>query len=223
MKFHNLLNAFALIFLFLTCARKEKSVKAVDIQNVSNIPLTNDSTVAVIKNKLIFVNECENKTYKATLYEYENLQKDAFVLNILFKDGRKKDFILDSRPGFTTINHCKKYYVVVGMACGGPCYGRDFIFLDKKRAAEGYTYCNIADSNENIITYIQNEEFEKLHIRNLLNGKEKIVLLHNCEDPISYPCSIMKMDVINQNLVIRFDSAGKKAKKKIIDIGDILK
>lgn len=187
---------FLALFLILPSCNYKKSnnlqsqIKTSALDSV--LAETNTENKRTI-DSLVLVNECKNEWYSATLEEFFNRQKDAFRLKITLKNGQIKTEILNLRPGFAKIRKCSKKYVVVGMPCGGPCYGGDFVFINKEKLREVYMYYNIATSNENIISHIENEEFKKLKIKNLSNDREIVIELSEKESPMTF----LDLDSIN--------------------------
>jgi hypothetical protein len=207
------LGIFSLTTLF-SCVERDKSLKA-STKIIDESNTTNNKTLEI-------VNDCMNQTYNATLSEYINLDSNAFELTISFKNGQKKLHTLDLPTGRTKIEKCSEGYVLLSSACGGSCYGLDFVFLDSKRNPESYMYSHVATSNEYIISHIENEEFEKLKIRNLQNNKEMTLDISNCEDLNSYPCDIISLTAVKDILTLEFDSSSNTPKRKSISIYSIL-
>ncbi len=194
---------------------KSGVIKRIEISDQKNPPTPIDSTIEVIDS-------CTNKYYKAKLEEYINLDSNAFKLTVT-QNGVNKYYNLDLRPGLTNIKDCKRQYIVLISTCGGPCSGDEFIFMQEKRPNEGYLFCHIAENNDNIITYHENEEFEIIYIRNLSNGKVIKEDISPCENTISYPCGISKIKIKNRNLIITFDAQeDEQPRIKKIDISTIL-
>lgn len=218
MKIYFYLLVLTFILISSTCTKQNKPVEnneyKKDVQD----------TVVIKKGKhtLELVNDCNNGSYTAKLQEYTNIDSNTFILTITFPDDQIQSHSLDLPPGRTKINNCSKNYVSLGSACGGPCYGLSFVFLTTKKPSENYMYCQIASSNENIITHIEDEEFEKLKVRNLDNGKEIIVDISNCQDIISFPCQIISTEVVGKNLILEYDSTDDNPKKQVVNIEKIL-
>lgn len=177
------------------------------------------STDTLKNNQFELVNDCKNNSYKAVLSESIDLDSNAFFLTTTFKGGKQKIYNLDLPSGRAKIKNCFKDFIVISSACGGICYGFDFIFLYDDRAPEVYMNCNIADSNEHIISYVEDEIFEKIKIRNLYNGKEMMVELGNCEN---VPCLISKLELIGKKLLLKYDSWSGEPHSKTVNIAAIL-
>jgi hypothetical protein len=179
------------------------------------------------KNKIILdstlqlIDSCSNNNYKVIMEEYINQEFNSFKLT-LYRNNKPQFFKLNLTPGKTNIQICNHSYIVLSSACGGPCYGTDFIFLDSNRVQEGYMFSHIAENNENIITHHKDEEFETILIRNLINSKEIAINIGPCENNESYPCGIKKMKVEKNILLITFDSPSQNPRVKEISINEIL-
>ncbi|MCB0273125.1 MAG: hypothetical protein KDD46_08925 [Bdellovibrionales bacterium] len=189
---------------------------------INDTILNQSEPILRIDSTLELINTCKNKTYEAKLEEFIYLDSNAYLLTITSKDSGKI-LSLDLPTGRTHIEKCGNNYILLSSACGGPCSGLDFIFLKEKRPSESYMYCHIAKSNENIITHVENEEFENLKIRNLKNGKEITVHIDTCENVSSYPCDITEIDISGSMLKIEFDSSERIPRQKQINIIEILK
>jgi hypothetical protein len=214
------------IFLFsINCNERSKPEK-VNSKNKTEALNPTDKSIVVQEEKpdtILFVDQCENAIYEATLHEDTRLDSNAFTLTINFnKNLKEKAYKLDLPPGRGKINYCTDEYVTLGFSCGGPCYARVFVFLDKNKPIKIFGYCQRVTSNDNIITHIEDEEFENLIIHNLKNGKEMIVSIENCHD-LNFPCLLDSAYMINNNLVLEYDASSDNPKKKIVNIRKILK
>lgn len=220
-----MLFGIACAMILLSCGKMNKPVndkenKSTSIESKQESEIRN--TLHEADSTLELVNDCKNRLYEAKLEEYIHLDSNAFLLTILLENGDQLIRNLDLPSGLSKIEKCSEHYVLLSSACGGPCYGNDFVFLDDKRKTESYMYCHIVPSDEFIISHIENEEFEKLRIRNLMNGKEIVVDISNCEDLNTHPCDILSMKLIRKKLILEFDSSGDTPKRKSVAIDKIL-
>ncbi|VXC33812.1 hypothetical protein FLAVO9AF_840018 [Flavobacterium sp. 9AF] len=180
-------------------------------------------TVYIISDKkyLDSVFKCENNKFISELEEIPNRNSNAYKITITSKNGQNKiTKLLDTPPRMSHINYCNELYTVVGFPCGGPCYSRVFIFTDKNRPNEQYSYSQKIENNQNIIAYIKDEVFEKLIIHNFLNSKELIVDISD-----SNMWNYGQMDSIlvkKNNLILYYECDNKKNKIKTIDLKTIL-
>jgi hypothetical protein len=167
------------------------------------------------------VYKCESNDFISKLEEIPNRKSNAYKITIASKKGKNKiTKILDTRPRMSHINYCNELYTVVGFPCGGPSYSQVFIFTDKNRPIEQYNYSQKVKNNQNIIAHINNEEFEKLIIHNLLNSKELIV---DISDSNMWNYGQMdSMIVKRNNLILYYVTDKKKNKIKTIDLKTIL-
>lgn len=219
-----IIGLLSLILLWVSgCQNQSKPSNQVDGSLATNDTILNRSEpILRIDSTLELINTCKNKAYEAKLEEFIYFDSNAFLLTITSKD-KDKILSLNLPPGRTHIEKCVNNYILLSSACGGPCFGFDFIFLKEERPSESYMYCYIAKSNENIITHIENEEFENVKIRNIKNSKEITIHLDACENVSSYPCGITKIDVSGNMLTIEFDSSERTLRQKQINISEILK
>ena len=166
-------------------------------------------------------NNCESANYTFFLDYSED--KYRYNYNVIVGNSKREVLFskrIDARPGFSKIISCNDKYVVVGFPCGGPCTANFFIFTDIKREPEVYGYVQFIAEHPQIITYIEDEVFENLIIRNLDNDKEKIV--HN-PDIISHQYG--KMDstsLMNNKLTLYYQTEENKTRIKKIDLSRIL-
>ncbi|MCR9172298.1 MAG: hypothetical protein NXI10_07410 [bacterium] len=131
----------------------------------------------------------------------------------------EKELILDVPIDRSSINYCTQEYAVIGFACGGPCSSRIFIFSDKREPTQ-LSYCRRVKNNDNLVTHIQNEEFDDLIIHNLKNGKELIV-----NNPDIDWMQYGQMDTLvfsNDSLYMEYLNENGGTTKKTISISEIL-
>lgn len=161
-----------LLIILLSCQNDSK-------QNKNNTPTSKKENVSLKsykKENLDTFYNCESTNFISVLEEIPNRNSNAYKITIIPKNGKDKiTKILDTRPEMSKIKYCNDLYTVVGFSCGGPCYSQVFVFTDKNRPTEQYSYVQKVKNNPNIIAHIKNEEFEKLIIHNFLNSKELIV------------------------------------------------
>lgn len=161
-----------LLLILLSCQNDSK-------QNKNNTPTLKEENVSLKsykKENLDTFYNCESTNFISVLEEIPNRNSNAYKITIISKNGKDKiTKILDTRPEMSKIKYCNDLYTVVGFSCGGPCYSQVFVFTDKNRPTEQYSYVQKVKNNPNIIAHIKNEEFEKLIIHNFLNSKELIV------------------------------------------------
>jgi hypothetical protein len=118
-----------------------------------------------------------------------------------------------------SINYCEKDYVVVGFACGGPCYSQVFIFTDNRENKQ-FDYGQRISNNSNIIAHIKDEEFEKLIIHNFKNGKELIV--NNSDIDWMYYGQMDTLYLLGSTLKLEYQTENKQTKKKSVSLKQIM-
>jgi hypothetical protein len=210
--------------IFLSCQNNSKQntnnvLTSINKINSVKSSETNDSLSDNLFLDSIYI--CKNDKYVSVLEEIPNQNSNAYKLTITSKkENHKITKILDTRPRMSRIVDCNDLYTVVGFPCGGPCYSQVFIFTDKDRPIEQYSYAQKVKNNQNMIAHIKNEEFEKLIIHNFLNGKELIVDISDC-DMWNYG-QMDSITVKKNNLILFYVSVQKKNKTKTIDLKTIL-
>ena len=217
----------SLLFFFLifsSCQNNSKQKKKnvlTSKKQIDSVKLPETDNIISDKKYLDSVYKCENNKFISELEEIPNRDSNAYKITITSKKGKNKiTKILDTRPRMSHINYCNELYTVVGFPCGGPCYSQVFIFTDKNRPIEQYTYSQKVENNQNIIAYINDEVFEKLIIHNFLNSKELIV---DISDSNMWNYGQMdSMLVKKNNLILYYESDKKKNKIKTIDLKTIL-
>ena len=170
---------------------------------------------------IFLIDHCDNSIYSAALEEDKTKGNDSCILRIN-QVGKTNDKIeiLNVPADRSSINYCDKDYVVVGFASGGPGYSQVFVFTDGRENKQ-FDYGQKISNNPNIIAHIRNEEFEKLIIHNLNNGKEQIV-----ENPDINWMQYGQMDtmyIAGNTLKLEYQTVNKQTKKKSISLNDILK
>lgn len=157
--------------MLLSCQNpKQEKVKT---QSVKKEKLSDKSIWKRDVKYIDSIYNCENDKFSSSLEEIPNTDYNAYKITITSKENKNKfSKLLDIRPGMSNIAYCNDLYTVVGFPCGGPCYSQVFVFTDKNRPIEQYTYSQEIKNNPNIIGHIKDEKFEKLIIHNFLNSKE---------------------------------------------------
>ena len=203
------------LFLF-ACKETTKNTSEVNQEN----GITDSVTVKT--NRTIFlIDNCDNSNYSAALEEDKTKGNDSCILRINAIDKAiDKIEILNIPADRSSINYCEKEYVVVGFACGVPCYSQVFVFTDNREKKQ-FDYGQKISSNPNIIAHIKNEEFERLIIHNLKNGKEQRIQNHDI-NWMQYG-QMDTMYIAGNTLKLEYQTFNKQTKKKSISLNDILK
>jgi hypothetical protein len=94
------------------------------------------------------------------------------------------------------------------------------VFTDNREKKQ-FDYGQKISSNPNIIAHIKNEEFERLIIHNLKNGKEQIIQNHDI-NWMQYG-QMDTMYIAGNTLKLEYQTFNKQTKKKSISLNDILK
>jgi hypothetical protein len=129
---------------------------------------------------------CENDKFVSVLEATQNTDFDAYQLTIFNKKSKDKTIkMVDARPQMSKIVSCNEDYTVVGFPCGGPCYVRVYIFTDKNRPNESYSYAQEVKNSRHLIAHIENEAFGNLMIRNLSNHKTQMLDISDA-DALNY-------------------------------------
>ncbi|MCL9806895.1 hypothetical protein NAT51_15270 [Flavobacterium amniphilum] len=210
-----------LLVLFLSCQKSSKTEDTLSAQDNATSQANKDSTTQSMQQDIIesekrFLDSLYNREsikFISVLEEIPNRDTDAYKLTITSKDGKSKIVkILDVRPKMSKISYCNDLYTVVGFPCGGPCYSRVFVFTDKDRPTEQYSYSQEVKNNPNLITHIQDEEFGKLIIHNFSNSKELTVDISDANSQIYGQMD--SMVVQKDNLVLYYLSGKNKNRVK---------
>ncbi|WP_396145436.1 hypothetical protein [Flavobacterium sp.] len=212
------------LFIFLGCQKdtnKEKSNVPTLRKEKSLKESTKTNKIESDNEYLESIYNCENNKFISVLEEIPNRNSDAYKLTIISKKGNSKfTKIIDTRPKMSQIHECNNLYTEVGFPCGGPCYSRVFVFTDKNRPIEQYSYVQKVKNNSNFIAHIKNEEFEKLIIHNFTNSKELSV---NISDAILLNNGQMDSLIFaKDNLVLYYMSNKNKSIVKKINLKLIL-
>ena len=213
-----------LIITFLSCqkdSKQDKSNESTSRKDNISSEKPNANNFEREKEFLDSIYNCENSKFISVLEEIPNQNSDAYKLTITSKNGNGKfTKILDTPPHMSQIHYCNDLYTEVGFPCGGPCYSRVFVFTDKNRPIEQYTYAQKVKNNSNFIAHIKDEEFEKLIIHNFLNSKELIV---DISDAILLNYGQMDSLLIRKdNLVLYYESNKNKSIVKKVNLKKIL-
>lgn len=206
---------FLLIFTLLTlsCKNSKEEKPIQKINEVSNKTSSRNNKSEKKTSDSDY--SCENNNFISTLEEIPNTETNAYKITIHSKTTNDSIVkLLDTRPKMSRISYCNELYTVVGFSCGGPCYSRVFIFTEKNRENEQYSYTQTIKNNPNIIAHIKDENFDRLIIHNFLNNKELAVNISN-----SNPWNYGQMDSIiekKENLMLYYQSKkGKQIIKKV--------
>jgi hypothetical protein len=135
-----------------------------------------ENTESFESDRTVFlIDHCDNEKYSAVLEEDKTKGNDTCILRINpAGNGAEIVELLNVPVDRCSINYCEEEYVVVGFACGGPCYSQIFVFTDGRENKQ-FTFGQKIANNPSLIAHIRNEEFEKLILHNFKNGKELIV------------------------------------------------
>lgn len=216
-----------LLFFFLIFSNYQNNSKNkknnvfISKKQINSIKSSEKNNINSVEKNLGRIYNCENNKYISVLEEIPNQNSNSYKITITSKkDKNKITKILDTPPKMSQINYCNDLYTVVGFPCGGPCYSQVFIFTDKDRPIEQYNYAQEVKNNQNIIAYIDNEEFKKLIIHNFMNNKELIVNISD-SNMLNYG-QMDSMFVKKNNLILYYISIKNKNKTKTIDLKTIL-
>lgn len=171
-----------------------------------------------IENKM--VDTCKSNNYVSVLYELPKQDSASFELKIVTNDGmpliQKK---LNIRPEMSHIRGCNDVYTMIGFPCGGPCSARVFIFTDRRRPIKQFSYVSEVKNNEEVISYIKNEDFDHLILHNLVTSKEMIVDITDMNKwYYGHPDSLV---IKNKWLEIYYSNHDKKGTSKKVSIEDL--
>lgn len=212
----------AIILVCTTCnSEKEDSLEELFQRSEAGSDI--DGTVA--RSKTTVVNECLQSTYHARLLETHGVDSNAFTLEIDFYDQVKSSKrMLDLPSGRSKIMDCNEDFVIIGFACGGPCYADVFISLEGDKPDKTYGYSNRMLLDSHILAYIEGEEFDKQIIRNLESEAEIIVDISKCVDAWNSPCLIDTMYFTNKNtLLLDYKSPREEKITYHVEVEDLLK
>lgn len=212
---------YILIFIgiFYLYACKEATKSNTDVGTKNEIKA--DSAVHS-NNTNSIIDQCNNAFFSAVLENDKTKGSDTCILKINLIDKKKDQFELLHVPAdMSSIDYCEKDYVAVGYACGGPCHSRVFVFTDHRKTQK-FDYAQRIRNSTHLIAYIKNEDFEKLIVHNLENGKEAVIDIADNNAALNYG----RMDTMymKQNeLFIKYPTTENKIIKKSIPLNEILK
>ena len=214
----NYRNTFIILFPFFLIGCNNSSDK-----NSVNIHKTvSEKTKSTQSHRTTFLIDHCDINLLAELEEDITKGNDSCVLRIRTLDKKMiKIETLNVPVDRSSITNCEKDYVVVGSSCGGPCYSSVFVFTDNRKNRR-FDYCNVVSNNPNIVAYIKNEDFDKLHVQNLKNSKEIEIEIDNYNH---HPLIYGHLDttyIIKNDLTIRYTIENEKQKKKIVNLDKIL-
>ncbi|MFA7272640.1 MAG: hypothetical protein WC044_02165 [Crocinitomicaceae bacterium] len=203
------------LFLF---ACKESTKTTSEVNQEKEIE---DSATFNTNRTIFLIDHCDDSNYSAVLEEDKTKGNDSCIIRInQVGKAIDKSEILNVPADRSSINYCEKDYVVVGFACGGPCYSQVFVFTDGREKKQ-FDYGQKVSNNPNLIAHLRNEEFEKLIIHNFKNGKELII-----QNPDINWMQYGQMDTIyttGNDLKLEYQTENKQTKKKSISLIDIIK
>jgi hypothetical protein len=207
---------FFVPFLFMGCQDKSDQKSMPSLQSVDEKTKSTPS-----QRTRFLIDHCESKLM-VELEEDVTKGKDSCVLRIRTLNRKLIKLETVNVPvDRSSITNCEEDYVVVGSSCGGPCYSRLFVFTDKRKNRR-FDYGNIVSNNPNLVTYIKNEDFDKLYVHNLSNSKEMAVEIDNYQqNPLIYghlDTIYLTKNILNINYSIEKESN----KKKIVNLEKIL-
>lgn len=211
-----------IVLLILGCQNKKPNDMSQTILNDNTVHVLDDSLI--IERDKTFLDSlytCECDQFISKIEEIPNKDSKAYRITIKSIDGTwKKSKLINTRTEMSRISFCNEYYTVVSFACGGPCHSELFVFTKQHRTDEQYEYTRIVKNNPNIISYIRDEEFEKLIFRNFLNNKEMVV-----NNPESGLYNYGQMDSIimkKETIILYYSTESEKHETKTINIKSIL-
>jgi hypothetical protein len=211
-----------IILLFLGCQNKKTNDIHETVLNENTVDASTDSLI--VQRDKVFLDSlytCNCDQFISKLEEIPNKDTNAYRITIKSTAGTwKKSKLINTRPEMSRISYCNEFYTVVSFACGGPCHSELFVFTKEDRPDEQYGYTQIVKNNPNIISYVINEEFEKLIFHNFLNNKEMTV-----NNPESGLYNYGQMDSIimkKENVILYYSTESEKHETKTINIRPIL-
>lgn len=164
---------------------------------------------------------CECEQFISKLEEIPYKDSNAYRITISSADGAwEKSKLINTRPEMSRITFCNELYTTVSFACGGPCHSELFVFTEQDRSDEQYGYSQIVKNSPDIISYIRNEEFEKLILHNFMNSKEMTV---NISEAGFYNYGQMDSMILeNSNVILYYSTETEKHGTKTVNIRPIL-
>jgi hypothetical protein len=166
---------------------------------------------------------CESDNYVSILEGIKDKTSNyAYKMTIISKkNGVKVTKIINPQPKQSTISYCTDSSAVVGFSCGGPCYNRTFIFIDKNKPNEQYLYQQEIKNNLDLIAHVREEDnYEKLIIHNFKNNKELVV---DISEQSFYIYGRMDSIIYNNgHIFLHYYSKEKKKKTKKVNLKAIM-
>lgn len=167
------------------------------------------------------IDSCTTEKYTSRLREIPNQSTNTYELTITSKNRKLQiNKFLDVRPEMSRITYCNDLCTVVVFPCGGPCYSRVFVFTDSARPQEQYEYAVQAKNSTNLISHIEDEDFEHLIIRNLSNSK--IMILDVPDMNLWVYGQPDSMVVEKKDLILYYQSKDKSQVSKKVSLKPIL-
>ena len=213
---HLTIITFSLLALF-SCEESKERLPKVEKQE-PQLEIKDNHTAPA--TTVFLIDDCEFP-YISLLERDIAKGNDSCILKIQSKERQiNRVEVLNIPVDKSSIVHCKDEYVSVAFACGGPCHSHIFVFIDEKRPNEQYAYVQYIDNYPNIIAHVENEEFEKLIVRNLENGKELFV--ENSDINIMDFGKMDTMYINRDGLNLEYQTKDEKTKKKVVSLSEIL-
>lgn len=211
-----------IVLLIIGCQNQKVNNGSQTVLNNNTIHIVDDSII--IKRDKAFMDSlytCECDQFISELEEIPNKDSNAYRITIKSKNGAwKKSKLIDTRPEMSRILSCNEYYTVVSFSCGGSCHSELFVFTNKDKTDEQYDYSQIVKNNPNIISYIRDEEFEKLIFRDLLNNKEMVV--NNPENGFYNYGQMDSITMKKESIILYYSTESESPKTKTVNIRSIL-
>lgn len=177
--------------------------------------------LTTFKDSIRFIEECRTDEFIYTISHNIKQNADGVIVKVKsLKGGNKKVERLDLNPDLTRIETCTDSHTVIYGSCGGPCSVRYFVFTEKDKPTEVYYYSYYVSNDSTFLTHIREENFERLLVRNLDNGKELIVDMSDA-DP-EYFGNIDSMYFERGELVLHFPTRDLKPGRKVVNLDPIL-
>lgn len=213
-----------LVLILISCQSKSED-KTVNNSTSSIQVIKSNDFEKIDEDEKRFRDSLYNRmsnSYISKLEEIPDRDSNAYKLTISLKNGEKQfSKILNTRPKASLINYCNDLYTVVGFSCGGPCYSQVFVFTDENRPTKQFAFAQRVTGNPNYIAHIKEEEFEKLIVHNLDNGKE-LTIINSDINWMSYG----QMDTLyidGKYLKIEYQTQNNSIRKKSISLQQLIK
>jgi hypothetical protein len=124
-------------------------------------------------------------TVNGNFVRYQSM-KDSFIIE--YGNKNFKRFLPDkydcdiADAHMPTLRWENKNFIGLGYGCGNPCSGIIVLPLNSNDNIKWFMYVLAYDFENNLIVYLGNEDYDKLVIENLRNGKRRLI---NFEDSCS--------------------------------------